>query len=256
MDDLLLIDVKQKLATVRRTCPGMSDELYLLTDYMSLVANDELTPSGVGLLMILVRDDIEKGRNGFRPNEPLPEIIQKNRRQILTQFQFIPQVIDVIANEEFANEFRKECKEILNIDPPRRVNASEELDVPENIKVAVEWWANAIQSPKLDNGDMNPLLLMMASSMQKSYTEEEIALFKQVLADEISHEIERRGGCILDVDYHPCMELANAGDKIGVDRMGGYPWKTTMWVYQDRVSVSDGYGSPQKVLWEKEKGLK
>lgn len=88
---------------------------------------------------------------------------------------YVPQVIDAIANEDFANEFRKICKELLNFDPPKRErkydqNADIDGDYPEYVKVAVNWWANAIANPKFDNGDdshadgMAFLLAMMVNS--------------------------------------------------------------------------------------------
>lgn len=68
----LLKNVKQKFAEAREKCPGMSDDVYALTDYISSVANDELVPMGLIMCMTLVLDDLQKGRNGFNPGEPLP----------------------------------------------------------------------------------------------------------------------------------------------------------------------------------------
>lgn len=250
--EVILEGVKKKFAEARTSCPGMSDDVYLLTDYISEVANDTLVPAGLALCLALVSDDLQKGRNGFQECKPLPEYISKRREQAMAQIAYIPQIVDAIADEEFAKEFREIFKEIFGYNPPKRVNAESEVQYPENVRAAVDWWANAIQSPKFDNGDsMNSFITMMLYSSQKGISEEDLITFKDTLALDIIAELQRDGRCVLSVDYHPCAILANAGSKIGLNDMTSFPWKTWMNITEQEVEVSEGYGAPMKTIWSK-----
>lgn len=247
----ILKDVKQKLANARELCPGMSNDMYLLTDYMSKHTNDTIVPMGVLVMVTCVMDDLEKGRNGF--GGEFPEEVNVRKKFILNEIWYFPQVIDAIADEEFANQVRAEWKNLFGSEPPKKINTKEietTNSYPEYIKVAVDWWANAISSPKFDNGDAMPAILafMMASSA-KEYTPDEIKIFKETLADAIKEHLERVGYCYLSVDYHPCPLLSLAGEKIGVDDMLGYPCKTYMNVSKEEVSVIAGYSAPKEILW-------
>ena len=250
----VLNGVKQKFAEAREKCPGMSDDVYALTDYISLVANDSLVPAGLSVCLALIMDDLQTGRNGFGQNEPLPEYLSNRKEQIITQMVYIPQVVDAIADKEFAEEFREICKDVFGFNPPKRVNANTDSYYPENVRAAVDWWGNAVQSPKLDNGgDMNPVLMMMLSGKQSGHSEEKMKIFKDSLAKDILVELQKYGRCSLSVDYHPCEILYRAGEKIGLDDMTGYPWKTWMDISEEAVVVSEGYGAPRKTIWSNEK---
>ena len=255
MEERTLSNVKQKFAEAREKCPGMSDDIYALTDYISLVANDNLVPQGLAVCLVCIMDDLQKGRNGFSPNnEPLPEYLNIRKDQIIAQMVYIPQVVDAIADEQFAEDFRKICKEIFNIDTPKRVNVNINSQYPENVRAAVDWWANAIQSPVLDNGsDINPFLMMFLSGSKNGHSEEEIKVFKDCLANDILIELQERGRCGLSVDYHPCQILANAGSKIGLNGISDYPWKTWMDITEDVVVVLENGSRERKIIWSKEK---
>lgn len=54
MAENLLHDVRKKLANARTACPNMHEEIYLLADYMSTVANDSLVPTGMAVSLTLV----------------------------------------------------------------------------------------------------------------------------------------------------------------------------------------------------------
>jgi hypothetical protein len=250
----VLNGVKQKFAEAREKCPGMSDDVYALTDYISLVVNDSLVPAGLSVCLALIMDDLQKGRNGFGQNEPLPEYLNNRKEQIIAQMVYIPQVVDAIADEKFAEEFREICKDVFGFNPPKRVKATTDSQYPENVRAAVDWWGNAVQSPKLDNGgDIDPVLMMMLSGKQRGHSEEEMKIFKDSLAKDILVELQKYGRCSLSVDYHPCEILYRAGEKIGLDNMTGYPWKTWMDISEEAVEVLEGYGAPRKTIWSSEK---
>ena len=248
-----MTNVRGKFASARKCCPGMSEDMYLLTDYMSENVNDELYPQGLMISLVCIRDDLERGRNGV--GGAFPEAVNARRQFILNQMGWIPQVVDAIADEDFAKEFRAAWKEVYGTEPPKRLNTEEiktEKVYPENVRVAVDWWANAVISPKFDNGEELPgILAFIAAGAVKQYTPEDIKLFKATLAEGISRELKEYGRCTLDVDYNPCRLLAEAGSKIGIDGLTGFPWKTYMLVNSDRVTVTAGSGAPSKVLWSK-----
>lgn len=265
MTGMTMNNVREKLSKSRESCPGLSEEVYALTDYMADVANNSLEPYGMLMLLVLSMEDIRGGKNGFAVAESkeIPEYLKKHKAQVLAQAVYVPQIIDAIADEDFANEFRKICKASLNFDPPKRVEkydkkADIDGDYPEYVKVAVNWWANAIVNPKFDNGDdkntgtMAFFLAMMVNS-KSSISKEQIDIFKKELADIIVEEMEFswNGECSLDVDYQPDMLLYEAAREAGINSDMRFPWKTHMYISKDKVSVSEGYRSPLETLWEK-----
>ena len=249
MEKNLMTGVKEKLANARQLCPGMSKDMYLLTDYMSENVNDNLVPIGFMRFTALVQNDLEKGRNGFAGN--FPAELSARKDFVLDEIKWIPQVVDAIANEDFANEFRSEWEKVYHTVPPKRLNTSSiatDSDYLPYIKAAVDWWANAIISPKFDNGEALPTFLsfLMAGS-QKSYSAEEIKIFKEELAKRIATELEKFNCCNLDVDYGPCTILDEVGQKIGVTM---YPCKTYMKITTECVTVHAGYGSAGEELYK------
>lgn len=160
MSERTMSNVREKLSKSREMCPGLSEEVYALTDYMAKVANDELVPQGLVMCFVLSMEDIRRGENGFAfaESKEILEYLAMHKTQVLAQAVYVPQIIDAIADEDFANEFREICKEMLHFDPPRReekYNQSAEIEgnYTEYVKVAVNWWANAIVNPKFDNGE-------------------------------------------------------------------------------------------------------
>jgi len=254
MTEIIMNNVREKLSNARELCPGMSEEIYAITDYMATVANESLVPQGLAVCLFLVKYDIQNGKSGFATgrNAELPQYLRDNKNQVLRQLVYIPQVIDEIAEPDFAKAFRDICKVILDIDPPKRVKVDWDKEFPEYVKVAVDWWANAVASPKLDNGENLPVGLMtLISRTGKRYSKDEMKIFKNTLAERIVERLEYDEICYLHVDYRPCALLEEAGSKIGIDSMMGYPWKTRMEISKRKVEVSNGYQAPYETIWTK-----
>lgn len=253
----IMNNIKEKLANSRELCPGMSKDFYLLTDYMSDVCNDTLVPMGIMVMLIGIRDDLAKGRNGFMTGSKFPDELAKRKEFVKDEIKWIPQLVDAISDEDFAEEFRKEWKEIFGFVPPKRVDTraiETEETYPEYVKIAVDWWANAIISPKFDNGEPLPEFLSFFMGNTKEYSPEEIKTFKNALAEGIIDLMNKRGDiCYISVDYSPCGVLAKAGELIGVDNLTGYPCKTYMQISKSKVSVSAGCGAPYETLWSESK---
>lgn len=249
MNELLMNDVRKKFAGAREICPGMSEEIYALTDYLSAIANDTLVPAGIMMILIGVMDDLDKGRCGFGRQVEFPQYLAKHAMQARAQLPYILQVIDAIADEAFADEVRSECQEVFHWKIAKRVVVADEINVSDNISAAVNWWAETIQHPKMDNGDNQmAILLAMFGGRSRQYTADEIRKFRQALANILTEEMERRGNVTLSVDYSPNHLLGQAGDVIGLSQFD-YPCKTTMWISASEVSVRAGYGAPEEVIW-------
>lgn len=264
MTERVMNNVKEKLSQSREMCPGLSEEVYALTDYMAEVAHDELVPSGLALCLALSMEDIKRGENGFAgaKSKEIPEYLKNNMIQVLAQAVYVPQVVDAIADEEFANEFRVICKEMLNFDPPKReekfdLYADIDGDYPEYVKVACNWWANAIANPKFDNGDssLNSGMAFLLASMvntKRSISKEQLTVFKRELAEQIVTQMKHFcNEARLSVDYHPDRYLEIAAQKADIDSGLGFPWKTNMHITEQKVTVSAGYCAGWETIWEK-----
>ena len=252
MGENILENVKEKFASARTSCPGMSEEVYALTDYISEVSNDELIPEGLIMTMALVMDDLINNRCGFAPSEGrLPEYLESHNQQALAQLPYVIQVVDAIADEEFATSFRKLCKEILGFNVPKRVAVTSTSKYPENVTAAINWWAEAIQAPALNEGGNSAKLTglkMRSAGHRRQFTAEEIELFKNNLAKLILEELNFYGHCKLYVDYIPCDLLAIAGKAIGISYsdITTFPWKTGMMITADTVTVRG------EIIWSKQ----
>lgn len=251
MAEKVMNNVREKLSKSRELCPGMSEDVYALTDYLSTIANDSLVPQGMVLMLALALNDIQNGKNSSI-SEELPKKLIERKVQVLAQAVYFPQVIDKIAaDEEFSKEFRLVCKEVLEFDPPKRVTETSKEDFPDYISVAVDWWANAIVSPNFSNGMLPVYMFVSFVNSIKKFSKKEINRFKKTLAKEIAKSLKVRKICELSVDCHPCLSLAVAGNKIGVSPFLGYPLKTTMRISETKVEVSIGDGAEYKTLWKK-----
>jgi hypothetical protein len=114
----------------------------------------------------------------------------------------------------------------------------------EQIKKAVNWWADVIRSPKFDNGDkssageMGFMLATMARDKCEP-TADQIVEFKKQLGImlEVSENLPYEG---LHCDYHPEHLLCEAAEKSGISELN-FPWKTSMWFRDGKVTVAYGY---------------
>lgn len=250
-------NLREKLTNARELCPGMSKDFYLLTDYMSVTdymseyINGEIVPMGIVMLSDYFLEGLN-GRNDFGLS--LPQELANRRGFVKDEIQWIPQLIDAIAEEEFAAQVRQAWKEIFGSVPPKRVDTTAvdtDTTYPNYVKAAIDWWANAIVSPKFDNGEaLSEFFSFFMSRVTKEYTPAEIKTFKETLAKGIMDEMSMHGRCDLDVGYYPCRVLANAGNLIGVNNMYGYPCQTHMSVSVNEVIVRARYGALDEVIWK------
>lgn len=252
---IVLTNVRQRFADARTLCPGMTSSMYELTDYISQVFNDELDGHGLTMSMTLVYSGLKSGRDLFT-GKALPENLLNDSESIMTELLNMPQVVDEIADKEFAESFRNSFERVFKEKIRKRIQLYPGKDYPGNVKAAVNWWAEAIQSPKLDNGEELPSLIMsLVAETKRTYTVEEIREFQNALAELIYKQLSEYDRCELYVDYEPCPLLAEAGNLIDINGRTGYPWKTDMIITNEIVEVKSGYGEPLQKIWSKENAL-
>ncbi len=251
MSELLMTYVKAKFANAREACPGMSEDVYALTDYFAEVANDQLTPAGVTMVLLCIMDDLKKKRCGFGRQVEFPAHLAQRALQVRAEMPYFLQVLDAVAERGFADEVRAECREAFNWDVPKRVTTTDKISSRDNINAAVDWWSEAIQHPKMDNGtnEMSMAMMLFGGMHRRQLTADDLRTFREKLAEGIVQRMVREGHRItLDVDYGPDRTLGEAGAAIGLGQFD-FPCKTTMWVSDTEVRVSAGYGAPPPRLF-------
>lgn len=166
-----------------------------------------------------------------------------------------PQIIDAIADEAFAEEFRAVLKKVYHWDIPKKVTPSEDdLDFPPYVKVTVDWWANAVCNPKFDNGDdsktgsMLTFMAMLLGNSGEELSQDSISTFKKYLGESLMKAFEHCDKIYLDVDYDPCFTLASVANEAGISTRR-FPWKTFMEVSKTEISVQAGYSATFKTIW-------
>ncbi len=119
---------------------------------------------------------------------------------------------------------------------------------------AAKWWADQLRgNAELDNGD-NSINGAMASGLASMLQEAEKKKQSPELIDKFELELtnvimEQERIWTIGVDYHPDGILQDAADRAGLSLgMTTLPWKTTMWIDEEKVSVRCGYGAELIVL--------
>lgn len=245
-------DMKARFGNAREACPGMSEEVYQISDYLSENINDEVYPTGMVIALLCVLDDIQKGRCGFASGKSFPEYFITHRTQTLAQACYILQVIDAVTDAAFAGEVRADCENALQWIVPKRVVVSDDEVYPPHVKAAVDWWAETMQHPKMDNGEsaFGVLVAMVGgASFTKHFSESEMKVFRSTLAAGIMAELARRSSMMLHVDYGPDRILGEAGMAAGIKSQFAFPCKTYMMISEKEVTVSCGYRAPDETIW-------
>ena len=127
-------------------------------------------------------------------------------------------------------------------------------------EAAALWWAQALQAPKHDNGDPFTMALVdmpseyapkadKPNAALNKFTEQLAAKLDVLLADPDKGYMPR-SGIVIGVDFDPNPMLYSTANEAGLDvGFNGWPWKTTMWVRPDEVTVRYGYQADLEVVW-------
>ena len=128
----------------------------------------------------------------------------------------------------------------------------------EMARVAAHWWREKIDGgARHDNGDRSLEGIMagiMADSLNTPTHGHTLDLFEKILAQRLLEEDGKglKYSCI-GSDYVPEGCLLDSALETGITPHN-FPWKTWMWIYEDRIEVSDGYQAPSVVIWPAQDG--
>lgn len=132
------------------------------------------------------------------------------------------------------------------------------MDKQKAAEVAAKWWTEKVCGVvRHDNGDptgASDFANIIADMLSAKVDRSQGVAFETALKRIVRDGLDDRGWVDLDVDYHPCRELADAARLAGVSEYN-FPYKTTMTIRPNkgdgfRVEVKAGYGAPWKELVE------
>ena len=124
--------------------------------------------------------------------------------------------------------------------------------------VAARWWVDTIKfsdgsnfNMSHDSRDQFAMLLGLYNARatnsgisQKTYED-----FEKCLIEVIQEEVNRYGSCTLQCDYGPMGELAIAAQRANMPT-GGFPWKTSMEIKPNKITVRKGYGAQEDEIFK------
>lgn len=120
---------------------------------------------------------------------------------------------------------------------------------PRIVQRAVWLWRKLLENPKYDNlgntgtpqeKETMGVASMMADMIPKNNTSDVLDRFCAALFQKIMDN--HNPWLCTSVDYGPDGILQDAAKEAGLDMQ--FPWKTNVWVQEDFVTVSAGYGAP------------
>lgn len=247
------IALKEKLAHARDLCPGMDETDYQFAEYLAANLDEKSTPSGVVTTISLLMMDLARYRldhSAVIISKGFPEYFRKNYSTAIGHAHLILQIIDIVADKDFAEDLRNKCFQTFRWTTARRVVVANRGDYPAYIEAAISWWAGAIQRQGRFLGDFVKL-----NVITKEFSEKELRIFSNTLAECILHEMRRHKGEIatLSIDDYPDQILCAAIKTIGISpacAMWMLPERTSMTVRPNSVTVFRN-GS-MKTIWNQE----
>jgi len=131
-------------------------------------------------------------------------------------------------------------------------------------KAAAAWWASKLAGPsRHETGDAesNILTAFAAGVAGQTFSAAEVAAFEKALAEVIEAGLSSGSWDLENPDFGSALRVI--ANDYGPDRMLTYaaevadlrltmfdlPMKTVMWINPGEVSVSEGYGSGEAVVW-------
>lgn len=124
-------------------------------------------------------------------------------------------------------------------------------------QVAAKWFADKLRniSPEnFNNGDIvnsfgrKTAELTANLALEHQFSEKQIKKFEEELANFIAFSVREKGKLILTVDYAPDSNLNRIASKCGI-KQNFFPWKTTMKITADKVTVKSGLISPIEIIY-------
>ncbi len=122
----------------------------------------------------------------------------------------------------------------------------------ETAQKAARWWADQLRKRAvLDNGEKSEVGIkttMLAMWIQNDHEfrpEDEVQAFETNLTTALVKSDDRDGTYFsFGVDYNPDVIFMDAAKMAGFQLgMTDLPWKTCMWIRENKVTVAEGYGA-------------
>ena len=128
----------------------------------------------------------------------------------------------------------------------------------EMARAAAHWWRDKIDGgARHDNGDdslTSRMACLMADSLNEPTDGHALDLFEKILALRLLEEGEKGLNYFsIGSDYGPEGCLLDSALETGITPHN-FPWKTWMWIFEDRIEVRDGYRAPNVVIWPAQDG--
>ena len=123
----------------------------------------------------------------------------------------------------------------------------------EMARAAARWWREKIDGgAQHDSGDSSFegfLACIMADRLNKPTDGHALDMFEKILALRLLEE-GKKGLKYFSIgsDYGPEGCLLDSALETGITPHN-FPWKTWMWIFEDRIEVRDGYRAPNVVIW-------
>ena len=129
-------------------------------------------------------------------------------------------------------------------------------------EIAADWWKQKVDNPshdaKLDEKSQLLTLLLAENMPETEYGKTNA--FKNILKEMIKKELIERRYIDLYVDYGPRGVLCDAAKESNLlsqnhdefDMTHIFPWKTSMKISLDQITVKEGYGSEQETIFERD----
>lgn len=238
------------VSRIRTGLPNMSEDFYVLCEYYARALDGRYNVDAATIVLIGVIDDLEKGRCGFARKLEVPETFRTRKAYLTAELPNLTYFWDKFF-PEVAPEFRERTSAVIgwNVSPLQTASIAD--GTPEYIAVAVQWWLDQVQHPKMDNGtdELASFMAMFSGAMRTKFDAEKAKKFSELFTEKLNAKIKERGRADLYVDYGPDSFLAEIGNAVGISDMG-WPFKTSMVVTPEKVVVSCGYCAPAETLWE------
>lgn len=119
MAERLISNLREKLSKSREMCPGLSEEVYALADYMAMLTDTDPTavsePRDTAFILFMCLGNIMSGYSGsVVPDiDEFPEYFITHKEQVLKQAVNILYVFEAITDEDFASELCEICKNMF-----------------------------------------------------------------------------------------------------------------------------------------------
>lgn len=125
-------------------------------------------------------------------------------------------------------------------------------EIPKELEVAAQWWADHLGTREQDAGDVGLNLASQMFHCAPVATDSQKEAFKLFLIDRLYEDTQGRPDywTSLGVDYGACQHLRDAMEEAGYpDTNGSLPIKTDMTIENGKVSVSLGYTAERKPIY-------